>query len=226
MSESLDEPGWFDGRVTRAWAESTTLRGLAFRCAPVARAHVVPGQYVRLRVDAEARPYALASEPDAAELELLYKAESTLADAVAALGSGDPVRVSLPVGSGFPVTEHRGRDLILCAAGTGIAPLRAVVRTILPEREEYGAVTLFYGQRDTTHFAYAEEWPRWRAAGIDVVPLVSGDSDPRVPEAVAARRPRVDDAVAYVAGMKEMIREVSQVLAELGLPEERIFLNY
>jgi NAD(P)H-flavin reductase len=225
VPEALDAPGWQEGRVTRSWAESTTLRGLAFRCEAVARAHALPGQVVRVRLDGDEKPYALASEPGPGELELLFKAETSF-DALAALEPGARLQVSLPEGAGFPVADHEGRDLILCAAGSGIAPLRAVVRTILPRRRSYGAVTLFYGQRDTSHFAYSEEWPGWRAAGIDVVPLVSGDSDPRVPEAVAERRPRVANAVAYVAGMKPMIREVSRVLVALGLPEERIFLNY
>jgi len=51
--------GWFEGRVTRAWSESTTLRGLAFECEPVARGHAMPGQYVRVRLDGGDNPYAV-----------------------------------------------------------------------------------------------------------------------------------------------------------------------
>jgi len=218
--------GWFEGRVTRAWSESTTLRGLAFECEPVARGHAMPGQYVRVRLDGGDNPYALASEPGAPEQELLFKVETQLTDALAGLGAGERLRVGLPEGRGFPVVEHAGRDLILCAAGSGIAPLRAVIRTVLPRRAEFGDVTLFYGQRDTSHFAYADEWPAWRAVGIEVVPLVSSGNDPRVPDAIAAHPPPVGNAVAYLAGMKPMIHAAIEVLGELGLPKERIFLNY
>src|SRR5262249_53628239 len=134
-------------RVTRSWAASDTLRGLAFVADEVQRRHRHPGQYLRARLGAEDNPYALASAPRAAELELLFKEESEkLTAQMAALAAGDTIFVGIPEGKGFPVEKDEGRDLILCAAGTGIAPLRAVIRTILPVRSRYGAITLYYGQ--------------------------------------------------------------------------------
>lgn len=217
---------WFAARVTRAWLESDTLRGLAFVQPDVAARHRAPGQYLRVRIGDEENPYALASEPGAAELELLFKVETVLTAAMSCLVAGDEMLVGAPTGDGFPLGSHEGRDFILVAAGTGIAPLRAVVHGILAARARYGKVTLFYGHRTMAHFAYVEEWDGWRAAGIEVVPVVSGDLGRRVQDTVSAHRPACDNAVAYLAGMKGMIADVRQVLAELGLGEERVFLNY
>jgi NAD(P)H-flavin reductase len=222
----VPEAAAYDAHVTRAWSESETSRGLAIACEEVSRRHRAPGQYVRVRVNGDENPYALASEPGAPELELLFKVETELTGAMAALRPGDPVRVGAPQGRGFPLDEHTGHDLILVAAGTGIAPLRAVVRSVLRDRPRFGAVTLFYGQREPGHFAYASEWDAWRAAGVEVIPVASGEGSRRVQDALLARRPALGDAVAFVAGMKPMIADVRRLLVELGLDERRVYLNY
>jgi NAD(P)H-flavin reductase len=202
------------------------MRALAFRAEAVSRQHRAPGQYVRVEVEGDENPYALASEPGAPELQLLFKVETELTGAMARLEPGSAMRVGAPRGRGFPLSTHAGRDLILVAAGSGIAPLRAVVRSVLGRRACHGAVLLFYGQREPGHFAYSGEWDAWRAAGIEIVPVASAERDHRVQDALLARRPGIENAVAYLAGMKPMIAEVSGVLVELGLPPDRVFLNY
>jgi len=211
-------------RVTRSWGASDLLRGLAFVADEVQRRHHHPGQYLRVRLAGEDNPYALASEPGAPALELLFKQETELTAAMATLAAGDTIQVGVPQGKGFPVENDAGRDLILCAAGTGIAPLRAVVRTILPVRARYGEVTMYYGQRTRSHFAYLDEMDAWRAAGI-TVHLVASDAGLRVQDAVAANPPATAHAVAYVCGMKSMIADLNKVFSALGLPRERILLN-
>jgi anaerobic sulfite reductase subunit B len=205
--------------VTRSWPESETLRGLAFVCDDVSRAHARPGQFVRVRVGDVEKPFALASEPGAHELELLYKAESLPPTA-----AGEKIHVGVPQGTGFPVEEHVGQQLILCAAGTGVAPLRAVVRTVLPMRDRFGHIYLFYGQRTQTHFAYASEHADWKARGVEIH-LVASEGGRRLQQAVRARRPEVDNACAYLSGMKAMVTDLAHILGELGLPRERVFVN-
>lgn len=217
---------WFAARVTRSWWESETLRGLAVTEPEVAARHHAPGQYVRVQRDVDERPYALASEPGAAELELLFKVDSPLTTSMVALEVGDTLSLSAPRGAGFPIDTHTGKDLILVAAGTGIAPLRAVVHVVLRRREAYGEVALFYGHREASHFAYTREWEGWKARGIEIVPVLSGEGG-RVQDAVAARGiTSGHDAVAYLAGMREMIADTKLALAALGVGDERVFLNY
>lgn len=183
---------------------------------------------MKIVVNGDENPYALASEPGAPAVELLFKQETALTTAMAALQEGEEILVGPVQGKGFPVEEHTGHDLILCAAGSGIAPLRGVVREVLGMRDRYGAVTLYYGQRDATEFAYTGEHPEWRAAGVKVVLVTSSveTGERRVQDALRAQPPPVGNAVAYLAGMKGMIAGVREVLGELGMPAERFFLNY
>jgi ferredoxin-NADP reductase len=210
----------YQARVTRSWAESETLRGLAFTQAEVSHGHARPGQFVRVAIGTVEKPFALASEPGAPELELLYKA-----DALPHVAAGQAMRVGVPQGKGFPVLEHQDQHLILCAAGTGIAPLRALVRTVLPIRERFGQIVFFYGQRTMTHFAYASEHAAWAAHGIELH-LVASEAGRRLQEAVKATRFPVADACAYLCGMKALVTDLGHILEAMGLPRDRVFLNF
>jgi len=40
------------------------------------------------------------------------------------------------VGYGFPLHEHKGKDMISVAVGTGAAPLRSALRHVLKHKED------------------------------------------------------------------------------------------
>jgi sulfhydrogenase subunit gamma (sulfur reductase) len=218
--------------VERAWDETSVLRGLRLDAPVELRAtHRRPGQYLKVRSDGREGHFALASPPGA-PLELLVKRGGAVGDAVATLAAGAAIEASDALGSGFPVEESAGRDLLLFAAGSGITPIRAVVRHVLDARDRFGRVLVFYGQRRADEFAYRGEQAAWAAGSVELVPVLSGD-DPawrgargHVQEALLDARPSVANAAAFVSGMKGMIAGVRDALGALGLAAERIHLNY
>ncbi len=219
--------------VRESWDETAALRGVRLELpAGLLPSYRVPGQYVKLRAGATEGYFAFANAPGAVA-ELLVKRGSPVGDAVAALGPGAAVEVSEAQGPGFPVAASEGRDLLLFAAGSGITPLRAVVGHVTAARARFCRVILFYGQRRPDDFAYRDEHPRWQAAGVELVPVVSnpegtswsGDTG-HVQDALLHLRPSTERAVAFLCGMKPMVAGVSEALASLGLPRERVHLNY
>ena len=152
---------------------------------------------------------------------------------MAALVPGDELEVHAPAGAGFPWTAHKGRDLLLFAAGSGIAPIRSVIRGLLGgQRGGFGQVRLYYGHRRADDFAYLEEQPEWVRAGVEIVQVASA-TDPTwsgargwVQDVLRHDPPHLATAVAYLAGMTPMIDGVTRTLEALGLARERIFLNY
>jgi NAD(P)H-flavin reductase len=210
--------------VTRVWDETPTLRGVIVDAGDLARGHIAPGQYVKARLGEAEGFFALASAPGE-PLEILVKKAGALAP-------GDRIGMSAPHGAGYPVAAHEGRDLLLFAAGTGIAPIRAVVHQVLRARPRFGAVRLWHGQRAASELAYAREHDAWRAAGVEIVPVVSG-ADPGwegargyVQDVLRAAPPPLARAVAYVCGMKEMEDGVIEVLVGLGMPRDDVHRNY
>ena len=196
--------------------------------------HQTPGQYVRLALPEVGEGlFAIASapEPFATRWEFLLKGGSPLADALIQLKPGTEVRSSRPQGRGFPLSQARGRNLLLFATGSGISPIRSVIESIRQERGAYERVTLYFGARTPLAFAYEDELQHWEAANIRVVRTVSqpGASGWQgltgYVQAHLGEQP-VEDTVAFVCGQSSMVQGVMEALRTRGLPRESIHLNY
>lgn len=210
--------------VARAWDETPTLRALVLDAAPLVPRHTTPGQYVKARARDKEGFFALANAPGA-PLELLVKRGGAAADALAALEPGATIEITAPMGKGYPIEQHRGHDLLLVAVGSGIAPIRSVVRHVLADRGRFGAVRVYYGQRRPEDFAYAREEEEWRRQGIELVRVPSAEGV-YVQDALRASPPPLANCCAYVSGMKPMIAAVTDTLVGLGLERGRVFLNF
>jgi NAD(P)H-flavin reductase len=224
--------------VLAAWDETPLLRGIALQLPPeLAAAHERPGQVVKVRTEAGEGFYALATAPHpGGRTELLVKRGGRVADAaVAEAAPGRSLEVTAPFGKGFPVEAALGRDVLLFAAGSGIAPIRALVQHLVADRDRFGRVTLFYGQRRGGDFAYRGEHLRWERHGVRVVLCPSREDD-----AWAGVRGYVQDVarslgfggfepsglVAFVVGMTAMVEDVRRTLAEAGVPPESVHVNF
>lgn len=223
--------------VLDAWDETAALRALRLRLEPGAAArHERPGQVVKVRTGAGEGFFALASAPAPSGIaELLLKRGGAVADAAIALGApGGALALTAPFGRGFPVDAARGRDVLLFAAGSGIAPIRALVQALSARRDEVGRITLFYGQRRGAEFAYRSEHLSWERRGIRVVLCPSAEDDAwpgvrgrvqEVARSLAYGGVRIPGAAAFVSGMPPMVAGVRAALAEAGVDPTLIHGN-
>jgi len=225
-------------RVIEARDETPAFRALRLELPqPLAAAHRRPGQVVKVRTPVGESYFALASAPSPdGRVDLLVKRGGKVADTALAMARpGGELEVSAPFGQGFPVEEARGRDVLLFAAGAGIAPIRSLVQYLVADREAFGRVTLFYGQRRGADFAYADEHLAWERRGVRVVLCPSAEDSAwggvrgRVQE-VASSLPfggaPPGDAVAFACGMTAMVEEVRATLARSGVPPQRVHANF
>ncbi|MBI5067212.1 MAG: oxidoreductase [Deltaproteobacteria bacterium] len=225
-------------RVLAADDETAAFRALRLALPPpLAAAHQRPGQVVKVRTPVGEGYLALASAPSpAGQVDLLVKRGGKVADAaLTAAAPGGTLEISAPFGKGFPVEEAHGRDVLLFAAGSGIAPIRALVQHLVAHRESFGRVTLFYGQRHGADFAYQREHLGWERRGVRVVLCPTADDSAwrgvrgRVHEVASALSfggGTTGDAVAFACGMTAMVEEVRATLARSGIPPDHVHANF
>ncbi len=235
MSTSIPSAG---ARVADAWDETPALRALRLELPPsLAERHRRPGQVVKLHTPVGEAYFALASAPSSdGRVDLLLKRGGKVADAAVALAlPGASLETTAPFGEGFPVEEARGRDVLLFAAGSGIAPIRSLVQHLEADRGAFGRVTLFYGQRRGADFAYLREHLDWERRGVRVVLCPSAEDSAwrgvrgrvqEVASAVAFGGALPGDAVAFVCGMTAMVEDVRATLARAGVPPGRVHANF
>lgn len=227
-------PAFFPATLVERWDEAIDLVGLHVAVPDGVRdSYLVPGQYVQVRVDGGQPAFlAIASAPGLAPLEFLIK-PSPAATALLALSPGADVEVTMAMGKGYPVEAHRGQDVLLFAAGSGISAIRSLIGYLSKHRADYAGVTLFFGARTRAHVPYDREVDAWQAAGIQVVRVLSQPAEDHpgfargyVQEAVKSHPVQPGRTVAFVCGMSGMVDGVSAELARLGVPTERVFQNF
>ncbi len=94
------------------------------------------------------RQYSIASPPSQAQqITLLFNRvpNGPGSSYLFSVHEGDLLKLQGPNGS-FYLQEKPGRDLVLVATGTGIAPFRSILYTFL-EQPEAGTLTLYWGLR-------------------------------------------------------------------------------
>mgnify|MGYP000252242632 CR=1 FL=1 len=137
-------------------------------------------------------------------------------------------------GRGFAFSQLSGRDLLLVAAGSGIAPLRAVLQLLRSQRQQFGRVALYYGERTESDLAYRHELEGLRDAGVDVEPVLSrppigwtGGSG-YVQHHLRLRPPPWlgENTVALLCGQSAMVSEVTALLRQHAVPLSQILMNY
>ena len=158
---------------------------LAFGESAHAGSYKRPGQYVRVRIDDQEGFFAIASGPDRQDqVELLLKRGGKVADLLTAHKAGDSIEATGALGAGFPMDKAAERALLLCAAGSGIAPIRAVIEYVSQRRNQFGDVTLVYGQRVGGDFAFRREHAISHQKDGDVIAAAGVDQRMRQPHRV------------------------------------------
>jgi NAD(P)H-flavin reductase len=211
------------GVVRRVWRETPKLTGVVLEVSDeIAKQYTRPGQIVVLRpIDTDKVYLAIASSPgEANALELLLGGAA--AEKVRPV-EGMKLAFDPPSGKGFPVEMAAGKDVLLFAVGSALAPIRPLVQMIRKNRSDYGRVLLYAGANTEADFPYRNEFDAWKRDRIDLVRAIS---KPWVQDLFTRDPVAVNDAVAYVCGSKEMMDAVTAVLVGAGLPAARIGRNW
>lgn len=143
---------------------------------------------------------------------------------VHSLRQGDVLRLGAPIGDRLGLRRSQGRDLVLVAGGTGLAPMRALIEEIAwygPPRR----VDLFFGARDANglydmpalrQLAEAHPWLR-------VTPLVGADFGSFENRSLAGpvlRSGACRGRSVYVCGSPAMVSATVRDLAAGGIPHD------
>jgi NAD(P)H-flavin reductase len=241
------DPTWTAAKVTSNGVACPSGASVTINVeldADVSKEYATPGQYVQLRLDDDTKPLFLAvcSAPDAesSTFEFLIKKTEgnewlTTADV------GTAVQVSQVLGGGFPMEENLDslkfdfptQNVMLFAVGSGIAPIKAAIESGQLQTEGGRSARLYYGERTPADLCFMESFPKWEAAGIEVVPVLSQPPSDWEGRSGYVQNALEEDGVpiprnsgALLCGMKGMAESVKDVLTKAGVFEGRILTNF
>jgi NAD(P)H-flavin reductase len=194
----------------------------------------VPGQVAVLSIPGEAPAYfAFASAPEDRELEVLVKRKIGASIRLYDMQPGERVELVGIAGHGFPLDQLSGKDLVFVAMGTGVAPLRSVLRSVLKRKSEFGQLVVLYGARTPDDFCYRTETDDWENAGVELRQVISrpdghdwSGKTGYVQSLLDHVLPDLKDPVALICGSLEMIGQTRERLEQMGFAAKDILTNY
>ncbi len=198
------------------------------------------GQHVDLRLTAEdgyqaQRSYSIASAPEDGRLAIVVErledgeVSPYLTDE---LRAGDGLELRGPIGGWFTWEAKEGGPLLLVGAGSGIAPLMAMIRHRAAARSDV-PTRLLYSSRSRDGTIYVEELDHLAAedAALEVIHTLTRSQPPgwtgysrRIDrEMLDAVAPSPQERpLAFVCGPTPLVETVATVLVELGHDPARV----
>lgn len=240
VAQIMTEAAAADEKVNPAFWPATVLsRELrtfdtaVFRVATLDRLHYLPGQSVA--IESELRPriwryYSIANAPredGTLDFHIRVIGGGALSLALACrLAVGSRLRLGPPVGT-LTLDNGSGRDVLLVAGSTGLAPVKAIAEQIA-DLTDPPKVHLFVGARRSEGLYDLPDLEKVSASvpWLTVTPCVYDDPDypgecGALPD-VVARSGFWADHDAYLAGPTSMVDAMAARLASLGVPRGQI----
>ena len=181
----------------------------------------------------ELTPYSIASAPAETArhgaLDFLVKVDGStrFGAVVESLEPGARLRIDGPFGHFTLPDLPEAEPLLFVAGGTGIAPMRSMIREALEARRA-GPIALVYSARTPAEFAFLPELRALADEGrLSLTLTLTGEAQDWGHARGRTGPAHLADLVtagtlAYICGPHAMVAELPAALVALGLPRDRV----
>lgn len=164
-------------------------------------------------------------------LDLTIRNVGRVTRGIFALQPGAVVYARGPYGRGFDPAQYRGKNLLMVTGGTGLAPVKSLIRHFLARRDELKAFALILGFKSPADVLFAAEIEQWRV-GADVILTVDrGDEQWRgqtglVTQHIEQYAFHDGPTEAIVVGPPPMMKFSTLGLLQRGVAAEAITVSF
>lgn len=233
-----EKPRFGDAKLSRVILLSSTVKHFVLDYPRDVDTSFVAGQFLQVHLEKDGKPhkksYSIASSPSLAkeknQIELCIKQVEGgyVSNWFFGLKEGAILHTSLPYGV-FTVREPWQDHLVFVGTGTGIAPLRGMIKNLY-ERDCTKDIWLVFGNRYETDVLYRDEWQALskKYSNFHFLPTVSR------PQTWTGEKAYVQEVVKkqfagknesldfYGCGLVLMCQQLKAALVEMNIPKERI----
>lgn len=197
------------------------------------------GQFINILVPetperkALKRPYSIASPPIwKGYIDLCWKKVpgGTATSYLWTIKEGDKIQIQGPLGR-FTARQPLPKGIIYISTGTGIAPFRSMIHTLLDQKAPVEIWNIF-GNRFEEDVLYKEEfealaqkYPNLHNIFTVSRPKTWKGETQYVQHMLKKHVPDAKDKHIYICGLTNMINEVVAAAAEMGFTKEQIFFE-
>ncbi|MFS2058861.1 CDP-6-deoxy-delta-3,4-glucoseen reductase [Kosakonia cowanii] len=209
---------------------SVDVMKLVLRFPPTAQINYLAGQYINLQYKGITRSYSIANAAanEGIELHIRHVPNGQMSELVFNdIAVNTLMRIEGPCGTFF--IRSNDRPVIFIAGGTGFAPVKAMVESLLKQGSER-KIFIYWGMQLGEHF-YSSLPQEWAAhyPNIEFVPVVSGGDNGWqgrkgfVHDAVVSDFENLENFDVYACGSPAMIDACKRDLTARGLSNKHFY---
>lgn len=163
-------------------------------------------------------------------IETTIRKAGRVSEAIHNLAAKDEIYLRGPYGAGFPLEYFLGQELAVIAGGTGVAPVRAIIRKVEEGKLEVSKLKILLGFRDSENILFNDEIKRWHdkfhcRVSLDYPPDdwtgLKGFINQHIDKLKLSTGSK-----AAVVGPQAMIRFVAEELTEEGIDSRSIWVSF
>jgi CDP-4-dehydro-6-deoxyglucose reductase, E3 len=193
------------------------------------------GQFVMLKAEIEGkkigRAYSVASINEDEFIEITFKVCGEFTKYLNKFKEGDKIICQGPFGH-FTLNKNQNKKIVLIATGTGITPIRSMLREIYMKKkmDEFEKITLIYGSRYLKTLNYNEEFTTMNVEfdNFEYIPILSREEEwkGKRGHVQSVVKENIDkESTYYICGLKIMAGEVHKILTEAGVEKNNIIVE-
>ncbi len=194
----------------------------------------LPGQFLMVALEdnpKNAKAYSISSssvEKEFLDITVKIYPEGNFSPLLDKSKVGDKLVINGPFGN-FNYRKEIGNRLVLIYGGTGIAPFRSIVKTVLDNKWDT-KVTLIGCYKKPEDIIYKEEMDEWNGKIKNFITITRPDESEEIWGGETGRISRemlernIDDknSIFYLCGPNKMVDNLREVLTSIGVNQENI----
>ncbi len=219
-------------KVVEVITETPTIKTL--RLKPKEQLSFLTGQFIELTIPGVGEaPFTPSSRPSIKDtIEVTVMRVGKVTETIHRLKKGETVGLRGPFGTGYPLEEFKGKEVLVVGGGCGFAPLRSLMYEFFDKSNEFKALFFRGGCKTPQDFLYRKEIETWaKRDDLDLV-LTVDEGDGIWKGNIGVVTTILDGipidtvkGIAVVCGPPIMMKFSTKKLLELGFKERNIYLS-
>ncbi|KZL88771.1 anaerobic sulfite reductase subunit AsrB [Clostridium magnum] len=193
---------------------------------------VKPGQFFEVSIPKYGEAPISVCEIGDGYIDLTIRRVGVVTDVIHTFFPGDRLFMRGPYGNGFDVDIYKGKEVIVAAGGTGLAPVKGIVDYFSANRNEVKNFNLLVGFKSPDDILFKESIKKW-SDSLDVTVTVdkaeegyNGNVGLITNYVKNLRIDNVEEAQVVVVGPPIMMKFTLAEFIKRGIKEENIWVSY
>lgn len=193
---------------------------------------VKPGQFFEVSIPKYGEAPISVSEIGENYVDLTIRKVGKVTDVAHTFFPGQHLFMRGPYGNGFDVNMFKGKELIVAAGGTGLAPVKGVVDYFADHKNEIKDITLVCGFKSPDDILFKNDFKLWKDKINTILTVDNGNKNYNgnvglITEYIKnIEIENIEEANVIVVGPPMMLKFSLQEFLRKGIKEENIWVSY